>query len=89
MPHKPTSASKDSVLTQLELPTEILPTLKINPIIAIANDIQNNMFTQVVWHVRPSKVPDNNCVPKNIAKAQPIKALKNDMEVFSVIIISL
>ena len=50
---------------------------------AIANDIQNNTLTQVVWHSRPSKVPDNNCVPKNTAKAQLIKAPKKEMYVLN------
>ncbi len=52
---------------------------------AIANDIQNNTFTQVVWHVRPSNVPDNNCVTKKIANTQLIKALKKEIDEFNVI----
>ncbi len=64
----------------------IPPKLKITPITAIANDAQNTIFTQEVVQLRPSKVPDNNCVPKKMAKAQLMSAHKKDMDVFSVII---
>ncbi len=85
MPTKPSKANKDRVLIQLDLPIDTPPKLKINPITAIANDTQNTMFTQEVWQLRPSKVPDNNCVPRKIANAQLIIALRSEMVVFSVI----
>ncbi len=42
------------------------------------------MFTQEVVQLRPSKVPDNNCVPKKMANAQLIRAVVKDIVVFSV-----
>ena len=71
------------------MPIETPPKLKINPITAIANDTQNTIFTQEVVQLRPSKVPDNNCVPKKMANAQLIIALRNEMVVFSVMAVKL
>ena len=57
--------------------------LKIKPMIAIANEIQNTVWTHKVWQVRSSKVPDSSCVPKKIASAQLIKAQRREIVVFS------
>lgn len=47
------------------------------------------MFTQEVVQLRPSKVPDSNCVPRKIANAQLMMAQSNEMVVFSVIAVNL
>lgn len=73
------------VLIQLDLPIVIPPKLKITPITAIANDTQNTIFTHEVWQLRPSKVPDSNCIPKKMAKAQLMIALSTEIDVFRVI----
>jgi len=65
------------------------PTLKIRPSTAMASDTQNTMFTQEVVQLRPSKVPDSNCVPRKIANAQLIIAQRNEVVVFSVIAVNL
>ena len=89
MPASPTKANKEIVLIKLDLPIEIPPKLKISPIAAIANDTQKSRGTQEVWQLRPSKVPDSNCVPKKMARAQLIRALRTEIVVFSVIAVKL
>jgi len=84
MPTRPTKAKSARFLIKFDLPTAIPPKLKIKPIAAMANDTQKTMFTQDVVQLRPSKVPDNNCVPKKMANAQLIRALNKDIVVFSV-----
>jgi hypothetical protein len=84
MPTKTTKENNEKVLIKFDLPIEIPPKLKISPITEIANDTQKTIFTHEVWQLRPSKVPDNNCVPKKIANAQLMRALKKDIDVFSV-----
>ena len=66
------------------MPTAIPPKLKIKPIAAMANETQKTMFTQEVVQLRPSKVPDSNCMPKKMANAQLIRALNKEIDVFMV-----
>ena len=72
--------SEDRIRTKPRLPSRMPATLKIKPNRATENDVQNRIFTQVVWQVRPSsKVPDNSCMTKKTASPQLMMTLKSEI----------